>query len=82
MSGDIVKPTAQDLALRHELVEPLGVEVAGGGADQLPVSVHLLDLQPGQSSLQWAHVGLVRLVGLVEPEDGLETTIRMIFSRN
>ena len=69
--GEVVKPAAQQLALRHELVEPLGVEVAGGRADQLPVRVGGLHLNPGQSGLQRAQVGLVRLVGLVEPQDGL-----------
>ena len=77
MSGDIVKPTAQDLALRHELVEPLCVEVAGGGADQLPVRVLGLHLHPGQGRLQGAQVGLVGLVGLVEPEDRLERDLSL-----
>lgn len=77
MCGQVVEPAAQQLALHHELVEPLGVEVAGGGADQLPVRVLGLHLHPGQGRLQGAQVGLVGLVGLVEPEDRLERDLSL-----
>ena len=73
VSCQVVKPAAEQLALSHELVEPLRVDVPGGGADQLPVPVHVLHLQPRHRRLQRAHVGLVRLVGLIEAENGLDT---------
>ena len=72
VGGEVVDPAAEDLALHHELVHPLGVGVGGGGADQLPVLVPPLDLHPGQGGLQRAGVRLLRHVGLVVAEDRLQ----------
>ena len=75
MSGDVVDPAAESLALQHELVHPLGVDAGGGGADQLPVLILLLDLHPGQRRLQWSGVGLLALVGLVVSQNSLNISI-------
>ena len=72
MGSDVVNPAAEDLALHHELVHPLGVSVGGGGADQLPVLIPALDLHPGQCGLQRGGVGLLGHVGLIVAQDCLQ----------
>ena len=76
VSGDVVDPAVEGVAVGHELVHPLGVEVADAGPDHHLVRVEVLQLPVVLGRHLRRDVALLRHVRLVVRQELVDPVLQ------